>query len=90
MTPRPTRSFGFNGAVDEHRRSPPSPSRSRGRATRCFNGAVDEHRRSQEGQQDRENLLLDASMGPSMSIDGVLQGIQEMNTRAAMLQWGRR
>ena len=48
MTPRPTRSFGFNGAVDEHRRSPP-------------------------GYPGNEHPRRHASMGPSMSIDGVAE-----------------
>ena len=38
---------------------------------RCFNGAVDEHRRSREQDLPRDRARRGASMGPSMSIDGV-------------------
>ena len=67
---RRARARGFNGAVDEHRRS-------RGRSgpgcrwTSCFNGAVDEHRRSRARRGRHGRAHGRASMGPSMSIDGV-------------------
>ena len=67
--------IGFNGAVDEHRRSP----RGGGRATpgcRSFNGAVDEHRRSHASAARRPPPPWLASMGPSMSIDGVRRARQ--------------
>ena len=49
------RAAGFNGAVDEHRRSP-APIRYMAIAPPGFNGAVDEHRRShQPGEPDRNS-----------------------------------
>ena len=65
----PTRSF--NGAVDEHRRSHVARTLAALASNEGFNGAVDEHRRSRRLQAAPARGRVRASMGPSMSIDGV-------------------
>ena len=79
---------GFNGAVDEHRRRlrsqmPPSQAQYAG-----FNGAVDEHRRRPHGRSASARGI-DASMEPSMNIDG---DEPEVLGHAGVLglQWSRR
>ena len=57
---------------------------------RSFNGAVDEHRRSQAILREHKATAKDASMGPSMSIDGVILGIAGRHSDMFVLQWGRR
>ena len=64
-------SSSFNGAVDEHRRSLSADHHGGRRWRASFNGAVDEHRRSRRGARDGRGGHGLASMGPSMSIDGV-------------------
>ena len=79
----------FNGAVDEHRRSRSLRGRLP-RGTTRFNGAVDEHRRSPTQPAGGSEEETDASMGPSMSIDGVRKGKVTVADAKATLQWGRR
>ena len=80
----------FNGAVDEHRRSPRRPAVPARRAppasmgpSMSIDGVTVEHQRP---AVDRDR----ASMGPSMSIDGVMSAPAPPIRVGGTLQWGRR
>ena len=90
VSPRPPLTTGcFNGAVDSHRRRPPSRLLTHCGGA-CFNGAVDSHRRRPRRGPGGSRSAVAASMGPSTRIDGDMPRGPRSRSCIARLQWGRR